>query len=182
MNQPFPIDKPTRVSGRFGRLSYLAWLFISSIIFMVIALVLFAIFGAMLDPQSPENFSIPAIVIFVILYLVFIYFYVVFTIRRLHDRNHSGWLALLMLVPVLNIVFALYLVFAKGDAGSNNFGPPRTTLGWEKVVGWFYILMIPLTGVLAAIALPSYQSYVERSQQAQIQQPYNESYQQSVQE
>ncbi len=175
MNQPFPIDKPTRVSGRFGRLSYLAWLFISSIIFMIIAFVLFAIFGSIIDPQNPESISIVAIIIAAILYIAFIYFSIVFMIRRLHDRNHSGWLSLLMFVPVLNVVFALYLIFAKGDAGSNNFGAPRITLGWEKIVGWLYILMIPLVGVLAAISIPAYQSYVERAQQAQLQQLYNES-------
>lgn len=175
MNQQFSIDKPTHVSGRFGRLSYLAWLFISSIIFMVIAGVLFAIFGSMIDPQIPENISILAIIIAVILYIAFIYFSIIFMIRRLHDRNHSGWLSLLLFVPVLNIVFALYLVFAKGDAGSNNFGAPRITPGWEKIVGWIYILMIPLAGVLAAISIPTYQSYIERAQQAQIQQQYSES-------
>lgn len=182
MNQAFPIDKPTRVSGRFGRLSYLAWLFISSIIFIVIAVVLFAIFGSVIDPQNPENFSIPAIIIATILYIAFIYFSFIFMIRRLHDRNHSGWLSLLMFVPVLNIVLALYLIFAKGDAGSNNFGAPRITPGWEKIVGWLYILMIPLAGVLAAISIPAYQRYIESAQQAQLQQPYSESYQQSPQE
>ncbi len=175
MNHPFSIDKPTRASGRFGRLSYLAWLFVSSIIFMVIAGILFALFASILDPQNPEKLSIPVIIIAVILYIAFIYFSIIFMIRRLHDRNHSGWLSLLMFAPVLNIVFAFYLIFAKGNAGSNNFGAPRTTPGWEKIVGWLYILMIPLVGVLTAISIPKYQSYIEHAQQAQYEQQYSES-------
>ena len=91
-------------------------------------------------------------------------------IRRLHDRDHSGWLSLLMFVPVLNIIFALYLVFAKGDEKSNSFGPQRITKSWEKVLGWCYILIIPLFGVLAAVSIPAYQNYVERAQEAQQQQ------------
>lgn len=175
MNQQFSIDKPTRASGRFGRLSYLAWLLISSIIFMVVAGILVLIFGSILDAENPANYSIPAIIIMVIAYIALIYFNIIFMIRRLHDRNHSGWLSLLLFVPVLNIIFALYLIFAKGDAVSNDFGAPRITPGWEKVAGWLYILMIPLAGGLAAISLPAYQSYIEQIQHVQPETQHTES-------
>lgn len=175
MNQFLSKDKPTNASGRFGRLSYLAWLFLSSVIFMIIIGVLVAIFGLFIDPQHPESISTPAIILVVILYIAFIYFSIIFMIRRLHDRNHSGWLALLMLVPLVNVIFAIYLLFAKGDAETNNYGAPRVTQSWEKVVGWIYILMIPVVMILAVVWMPSYQSYIERAQQAQIQQSYGES-------
>lgn len=59
-------------------------------------------------------------------------------IRRLHDLNMTGWLSLLILIPFLGLLFALYLLFAPGTAGANNYGEPVTThslgvtLGFKK--------------------------------------------------
>ena len=86
----------------------------------------------------------------------------IFLIRRLHDRNHSGWLCLLIFVPVVNILFTLYLLLAPGHQETNAYGPPRTTRGWETI---FVILYLVLAVILAAFAVPAYQSYVERTQQ-----------------
>ncbi len=58
--------------------------------------------------------STPLMIIFFIMYAIVIYYSVIFLIRRLHDRDHSGWLALLILVPVVNILFALYVLFVTG--------------------------------------------------------------------
>lgn len=43
-------------------------------------------------------------------------------IRRLHDLDKTGWLALLVLVPVVNAFFVLYLFFAPGTVGANDYG------------------------------------------------------------
>lgn len=43
--------------------------------------------------------------------------------RRMHDVGHSGWLTLLVLVPVANFFFGLYVLFAPGQHGDNEFGP-----------------------------------------------------------
>jgi hypothetical protein len=61
----------------------------------------------------------------------------------------------------------LYLSMAKGDAHENQFGPPRQTQTWEKILGWIYILIFPM-GILLAVAIPAYQDYVQRAQQQQI--------------
>lgn len=175
MNQKFSTDKPLSASGRFGRLSYLAWLFLSSIIFMVIMGIGAAILVPQLDNPS-RGLSFIAIVGLAIFYAAFLYFSIVFMIRRLHDRNHSGWLSLLIFVPAINFVFALYLIFAKGNEGSNSFGPQYITKSWEKILGWCYILLIPVVGILAAISIPAYQNYVERAQQAQQQQLLQQEY------
>ncbi|GMQ61774.1 DUF805 domain-containing protein [Vallitalea maricola] len=50
------------------------------------------------------------------------------TVRRLHDLNKTGWLALiqlLYLIPFIRIVsgiFVLYLLFAPGTDGENKYG------------------------------------------------------------
>ncbi|MDD4856028.1 MAG: DUF805 domain-containing protein [Sulfuricurvum sp.] len=43
-------------------------------------------------------------------------------IRRLHDINMTGWLVLLGIVPFVNALLFVLLVFKKGDAGDNKYG------------------------------------------------------------
>lgn len=43
-------------------------------------------------------------------------------IRRLHDLDKSGWFMLLILVPLVNMIFLIYLWFAPGTVGYNRFG------------------------------------------------------------
>lgn len=43
------------------------------------------------------------------------------TIGRLHDLNHSGWMTLILFVPFVGFLFSIYLLFAKGTSGTNNY-------------------------------------------------------------
>jgi uncharacterized membrane protein YhaH (DUF805 family) len=42
--------------------------------------------------------------------------------RRLHDVGHSGWWSLITLVPGANFLLGLYVLFAPGQDGDNEFG------------------------------------------------------------
>lgn len=44
-------------------------------------------------------------------------------VRRLHDTGHSGWLALLGLVPIISIGLGFYLLLTAGDPITNRYGP-----------------------------------------------------------
>ncbi|MBQ8418643.1 MAG: DUF805 domain-containing protein, partial [Phascolarctobacterium sp.] len=46
-----------------------------------------------------------------------------FIVRRCHDLDRSGYWGLLVLIPVVNFFFLLYLLFAKGTEGWNQYGP-----------------------------------------------------------
>ena len=164
-------DSGLNAAGRFGRFSYLAWNCLLAIVMLLFIAVIAVIFPSLLQGAA-DGLPALAMIIFGILYLAVLYFTFVFTIRRLHDRSHSGWLSLLMLVPFANAILALYLIFAKGDAHANQFGPPRAVQTWEKVLGWIYVLIFPI-GIMAAIAIPAYHDYAQRAQQAQaeLQQP-----------
>lgn len=162
-------DSATKASGRFSRRSYLAWNMLIGLIFMVIGIVVALVLPGAQNALNEGAMSMPFLIIFGILYIVAIYYSIVFLIRRLHDRDHSGWLALLIIVPFLNILFALYVLLAPGNTGSNQFGQPRPTRGWETVFAVLYILVFVI-GMLAAIMIPSYQNYVERAQQATLEQ------------
>ena len=55
--------------------------------------------------------------------LAMLYVAVVISIRRLHDLNLSGWIVLVMLVPIVNILALVYLLFAPGK-------DPRMSGAW----------------------------------------------------
>ena len=156
-------DSGLKAAGRFGRMSYLGWNGLLLLVTMCFG-ILAAIILPSLAPEPEQSLPFFALLVIGIGYIGLLYCTFIFAIRRLHDRNQSGWLSLLMLVPVVNIGLALYLIFAKGDALANQFGPPRAAKAWEKILGWIYVLLFPI-GILAALAIPSYQDYVQRAQQ-----------------
>ena len=47
---------------------------------------------------------------------------VMLSIRRLHDLDKSGLMLLLVLIPLIDIIFLLYLWLAPGTVGRNRFG------------------------------------------------------------
>ena len=44
-------------------------------------------------------------------------------VQRLHDVNLSGWFYWIGLIPVVNVLFGLYMLFASGTDGPNRYGP-----------------------------------------------------------
>jgi len=56
------------------------------------------------------------------------------SIRRIHDNDWSGWLVLVLLVPMLNFIFGLVLLFKKGTDGANTYGLPQTKRGFVNTL------------------------------------------------
>jgi uncharacterized membrane protein YhaH (DUF805 family) len=44
-------------------------------------------------------------------------------VRRLHDTNKTGWLMLLLLLPLIGWIIVLVLCAMKGNPGKNKYGP-----------------------------------------------------------
>ncbi len=44
-------------------------------------------------------------------------------VRRLHDLDRPTWWIVGNFVPIVNVLFSLYLLLAKGTAGPNQYGP-----------------------------------------------------------
>ena len=51
------------------------------------------------------------------------------TVRRLHDINKSGKLALTMLIPIVNFKY-LIAIYSKGTTGENNYGNDPRNNSW----------------------------------------------------
>lgn len=153
--QPYnpALDHPLSPRGRFSRLAFLAWYLVISFSIMIPIVLGVAGFFAFSDSVNDlSGILIALAVIAVILYIVFFYYIIVITIRRLHDLNQTGWLCLLMFVPLVSIGLMLYIMFAKGTPANNDFGAPRPNKNWERILGKVYIWLTVL-GLVLIIAL-----------------------------
>lgn len=102
-------ESALNAAGRFGRFSYLAWNCLLAIVAAIIIGIFAVIFPTTFINMETSNFG-GGMIFLAVIYIAIFYFTFVFTIRRLHDRNHTGWLSLLMLVPLANVILMLYLI------------------------------------------------------------------------
>ena len=64
----------------------------------------------------------PVLVLLQFLGLLLPYFAV--TARRLHDINKTGWLQLIVLIPLVGAIIMLVFCVTEGDKKRNKYGPP----------------------------------------------------------
>ncbi len=141
-------------SGRLGRVRYIGY----SVGLMLLFGIVFGAIGAVTGGDSTALG-----VIFIAGYVAMIVISILLTIQRAHDMNSSGWLAILLLVPLVNLIFWI----VPGTDGENNYGkrPPPNTTG-VVLLACVLPLMFVL-GIVAAIAIPAYQDYALRAQASQ---------------
>ena len=144
--------RPFSVTGRIGRLRYLAW----SMVLSLATLGLLSIAGGMFALSSLVGIPLMGLVI-----IGFLVVTVQIGVQRLHDIGWSGWLMLLTLIPVVGSIFPLVMLLAPGGKGPNRFGPPPPPNGRAVKLLAVLWLLVPLIGILAAIALPAYRSYLQ---------------------
>lgn len=153
------------LSGRIGRLRYLGYCFGVAVIgYIGIAVSVFL----MMMVLGEDAGIVMAIIVGSVVYIGILVLTIGYMVRRLHDLDHSGWFSLLILVPFVNLLLALYLLFAPGKSGANRFGPPPVS----NTTGVVLLVVIPgllMAIMLFAIAIPQYATYVERAQSAEMQ-------------
>lgn len=134
-----PLRRYAEFSGRSRRMEY--WMF-QLLNIIVMCLLLALLFGgipweAFTDPESLEaQAAQPGVLFWVGLGLLMIWALGTFipslavTIRRLHDRDMSGWWYLgfivASIIPLVNIVASigfLVIMVLPGTPGENRFGP-----------------------------------------------------------
>ena len=172
---PFDADEETyephvlSFDGRIGRLRYLAysipWGLLTWVAFLVLGIV-----AAIVVPAFASGSEAAAGIIGIVaaLVMVVIAYIPVFGLakRRLNDMNQSGWLSLILIIPFVNFIFLLVLLFAPGTQGTNRYGPQPCENSGLVIVGalFFPLSFVAVIGILAAIALPAYQDYTVRAQ------------------
>lgn len=148
--------------GRIGRLRYMAYQILMSILMYVLLAVTAIGFGSTAGHGNQLNSTLILLFIMIML-LPFIFFTViVYPKRRLHDLNLSGWLVILIFIPVINVLFSLYLIFAHGNKSINQYGyPPRPNRTIHYLAVFVPLVLIFIIGIFAAIALPAYDNYTQ---------------------
>lgn len=142
------------VSGRIGRVRYLAYSMGLSLLVLAVAGILAAVVGAAAgDPTA-------AILIVVVGYIAMIAIQFLPAIQRSHDMNVTGWLSLILLIPFGPFVF----MFAPGTRGENQYGKRPPPNGVGVILLACLLPLFGVGGILAAIAIPAYQDYTIRAQ------------------
>lgn len=107
--------KMLQLNGRIGRLRFITYclscILLINFCMLMLGLLLFS-----------SNTKLGAFIIFLAIPMN-IACLIIFGIRRLNDVNHSGWLSLILFLPLLNILLILYLLIASGSVNSNDYGP-----------------------------------------------------------
>ncbi len=160
-------------SGRIGRLRYLTYqtfiLFFTCLILFILVFLL-----GMVGENNFEQNSGKSLLLLILIIIAFIpaliYNIFVYKIRRLNDLNQTGWLVLLSFVPVVNWFLSLYLIFAKGTDGANQYGAQPRENRWYHWLGGLILPIICSLSILLAfiMAPPDYDSYVERTKTVQM--------------
>ena len=137
--------------GRIGRVRYIGYTFGYT---FLIALVI-GVISALLGGASAGL----AFVVGAAGYIAIVVMQILLTIQRSHDMNVTGWLCPISLIPLAALVFW----FVPGTRGANNYGPPPPPNTTGAVVLACILPIIMVVGIVAAVAIPAYQDYVQRA-------------------
>lgn len=147
------------VNGRLGRVRYIAY----SVGVNFLLLVVISILTAALRTAMGESGTIIGAILMFSAYLFVLVYSVMLGIRRAHDFNVTGWLSVLIFVPLINLIFLL----VPGTQGANDFGAPPPPNSTGNVILALVMPVIAVIGILAAIAVPAYNGYVQRAHELQ---------------
>lgn len=157
------------LSGRIGRVRYLAYSIVAGLLMLPLMFLMMGGIGAIALGGSPEAGAGAGVVGMLAFYAVSFAVSIILARRRLNDLGRTGWLGLLVMIPFVNVVVFLWLLFGPGDAQANEYGPPPApnTTG-VIIMAWSLPVIIVVFGILAAIAIPAYSDYVKKAETAQI--------------
>jgi uncharacterized membrane protein YhaH (DUF805 family) len=137
-----------KLEPRLGRVKYIAaqsfWLSIL-LVFAILPRVTLdcttqdSIFTQVLNSNPGYIIIYTLIMIFILTIIVNLIF---LRIRRINDFNLKGWWILLGLVPVVNLLWEIAVLFVPGTKGANKFGKPDKA---PTTIDYLIILVLPIT-------------------------------------
>ncbi|VAW98525.1 hypothetical protein MNBD_GAMMA21-2208 [hydrothermal vent metagenome] len=160
MPQAFAKPKIFSVSGRIGRIRFLAYTLAVQLIMGIPNNLL----GFILAPEMGVEGQVIILGATAISAIISLVLFFMFAIQRSHDMNSSGWLSLILLIPVIGY---LVFLFAPGAHGTNRYGAPPQANGVGVILIAFILPIVGVIGILAAIAIPAYNGYLKATKEAQ---------------
>ena len=152
-------------AGRVGRLRYIGYGLVLQVALGLLLMVI-GFFSLFFISAGGQTATVVFAILDGLLVLLALGFLVLWTVQRCHDFNASGWWSVLVLVPLAGLVFW----FIPGSEGDNHYGPPPPENGVGVILAVTLPLVgaLPVLGILAAIAVPAYNSYQETARQAAV--------------
>ena len=105
--------------GRLNRLKYFQYTLLVSLSVGIVEVILVWLTTKI----TGSNEGVLVTAVYIVTSLPMFFGNAMVTVRRCHDLNLSGFYVLLCAIPVINVLFSIYLLFAKGTIGWNRFGP-----------------------------------------------------------
>ena len=129
------------LKGRFNRITFLGWsaLLVVHLVLLMITILLFMPFSIASIMKYMDSYLFQGLVY--ALNGLILAITSLFSVKRLHDFNASGWIALLTFVPVINILLFIFLIFMPGNEQQNHYGEPRETQTWETILAAILIFL-----------------------------------------
>jgi uncharacterized membrane protein YhaH (DUF805 family) len=106
------IGKSFTFSGRSSRSEYWWWM-LAGILFQIICIVIAILGDVGVAAIFPTLLVLPTTTMIV---------------RRLHDLEKSGWWFLIVFIPLIGILYLIYLFIQEGDMSENFYGPVPTNM------------------------------------------------------
>jgi uncharacterized membrane protein YhaH (DUF805 family) len=134
--QPRPRRGLFSMHGRLGRARYISY----SLGAIVLAFLFMYLAGLALMLSGQFGRMLYIVVSILLFYALLPIYFAVLTVRRAHDFNRGGWLALLLLVPVVNLMFW----FIPGTPDENAYGaaPDDDPIGIKAAAVVLPVLLI----------------------------------------
>lgn len=147
----FATLKPFGVTGRIGRLRYLAWTMVLTLVVLGVGSVAAVVAIGLISTDSSAGLIIGGLLAFFLCLAIGVVS-IQIAVQRLHDIGWSGWLWLLNLVPFIGSFFPFVIMCVPGTNVANRYGPPPPPNSTAvKVLSslWVVFIVVVFLGALA---------------------------------
>jgi uncharacterized membrane protein YhaH (DUF805 family) len=112
--------------GRIGRLGYLGGLLLN--LSLAVAAIAALIYLGQEQPKPPPGRALdPFVYIAIPGFILFTWAKLALAAKRFHDLGKSGWLGLVLFIPLFGFIAVIFLLVAPGDDYDNQYGLSRSS-------------------------------------------------------
>ena len=117
-------------SGRMRRSHFWLWTVIVMVATQVVLQLILALTNSTQVLMQTGTMPLPAILAYIVITPLQLWVGVCLSVKRWHDRDKSGWMYLIILIPIVGVIWWFVEVGClDGTQGSNKYGPSPKGIG-----------------------------------------------------
>ncbi len=117
-------------SGRMRRSHFWLWTVIIMVATQVVLQLILALTNSTQVLMQTGTMPLPAILAYIVITPLQLWTGVCLSVKRWHDRDKSGWMYLIILIPIVGIIWWFVEVGClDGTQGPNKYGPSPKGIG-----------------------------------------------------